>query len=465
MPSGDSMTQSPQNDMGTPETEPRLVRVVRVLFWIVVPVLLWWLFSALIPGIPGPGDAVRAGLRGVKHASDAVYFWSEEEELMQAAERVRNVAVERDITDTVLSDVEKLSEESRSRLPMHPITGDSVLHEQLKNISKKPPIGGRLINILVIGIDSRLSARDARADALHLITVNPDSAVVEILSIPRDTYVDLGYPDTTTFNVIANAKTADNGLLLRKVAQATKRGTVPYYIEVGFSQAMGIMEILGYRDPVKTLQFLRTRRTLPGGDIQRAHNQALFMRQNLIEKFPLLTGATGDLIITAALNFVTTNLTRDFCLGLVYSLKQRNFPYHRPDAVRLRMLPGNAIRLKEMVADSATIHNTLARVENRLGEGGDPPDVASYLRRVYTRAMKDSARPGQIVYRLRRLNEQHAWLQIRDEHTRTGVRDTLTGLLEYAYRKLGQEERAEAVRNARKAEELLMRQRILQQTP
>ncbi|MBN1449102.1 MAG: LCP family protein, partial [Bacteroidetes bacterium] len=294
---------------------------------------------------------------------------------------------------------------------------------------------------------------------------NPDSAVVEIMSIPRDTYVDLGYPDTTTFNIIANAKTSDNHLLMRKVAEVAKQGPVQYYVEVGFSQAMGIMEILGYRDPVKTLQFLRTRRTLPGGDIQRAHNQALFMRQNLIDKFPLLTGATGDLIITAGLNFVTTNLSRDFCLGLVYSLKQRGFPDHRTDAVRLRMPPGYHIRLKEMVADSATIHNTLARVGHRVGEGNGRPDVASYLRRVYTRAMKDSARPGQIVYRLRRLNEQHAWLQIQDERVRAGIRDTLTGLLEYAYQSLGQEKNAEAVRNAREAEELLMRQQILQREP
>jgi hypothetical protein len=365
----------------------------------------------------------------------------------------------------MLSDADRLTEERRARLPIRPIESDSALHATLRSISRRPPIGGRLINVLIVGIDSRLSARHARADALHLVTINPDSAVVEIMSIPRDTYSDLGYPDTTTFNIIANAKTTDNRRLMRKVAKIARRGPINYYIEVGFSQAMGIMEILGYRDPVRTLQFLRTRRTLPGGDIQRAHNQALFMRQNLIDKFPLLTGATGDMIITAGLSFLTTNMSKDFCLGLVYNLKTRGFPSHREDAVRLRMPPGNNIRLKEMVADSATIHNTLARVERRIGSNGDQPDVASYLRRVYTRAMKDSTHPGKIVYRLRRLNEQHAWLQIQDAKARSGIRDTLTALLEYAYLKLGQTENAEAVRSAREAEQLLIQQGVLRDTP
>lgn len=442
-----------------------VVMTARLTFWLAVFIAAWWFLSSLMNGLPGPRDAFRAGLHAAKRASDAVYNWVEEDKLKEAAHRVRREAIEHKPHDTVRSDAEKLSAERRARLPMRPLIGDSALQAQLRSISRRPFIGGRLINILIIGIDSRLSARDARADALHLVTVNPDSAVVEIMSIPRDTYSDLGHPDTTTFNIIANAKTSDNKRLMRKVAEIAKRGPIRYYAEVGFSQAMGIMEILGYRDPVKTLQFLRTRRTLPGGDIQRTHNQAVFMRQNLISRFPLLTGATGDMITTAALNFLTTNLTRDFCLGLIYTLQERGFPKHREDAVRLRMPPGNNIRLLQMVADSMTIHNTLARVERRFGESNGAPDVASYLRRVYTRAMKDSARPGRMVYRLRRLNEQHAWLQIQDQRERTGIRDTLTGLLEFAYRQLGQEGKADAVKNARQAEKLLIEQRILHQEP
>ncbi|MBE0643744.1 MAG: LCP family protein [Bacteroidetes bacterium] len=436
--------------------------IVRWAFWLLIIVAGWGLLASMMPGIAGPGAAMRSLLRLAKNATDEVYFWAKEESLEKAAEHVRESAVEHGPDDTTQSDLERLSDERRARLPVRPLLEDSTLQQQLSNISSLPPIRGRLINILIIGIDSRLSARDARADALHLVTINPDSAVVEIMSIPRDTYVDLGYPDTTSFNIIANAKLPGNGNLMRKVSDLAKRGPVNYYIEVGFSQAMGILEILGYKEPVKTLQFLRTRRTLPGGDIQRAHNQAVFMRQNLIDKFPLLTGGTGDLIISSGLNFLTTNLTREFCLGMVYNLEKKGFPHHRADAVRLRMLSGSNIRLKQMVADSATVNATLDRVQRMHGDGDDPNiNVTSYLRRVNLRAMKDSARPGQIVHRLRRLNEQHAWLQIQDQDTRIGIRDTLTGLLEFALRKVGNTTEADAVRKARDAEDLLIRQQLL----
>lgn len=434
----------------------------RVVFWIFAIMFVWWLLASMMPGLPGPGVALRAGLRVAKNASDEVYFWAKRSSLEKAAEQVLDAAVQQDPGDTSKSDAERLTDERRARLPVRPVPEDSVLKSQLEHISNVPPIRGRLINVLIIGIDSRLSARNARADALHLITVNPDSAVVEIMSIPRDTYVDLGYPDTTRFNIIANAKLPGNGMLMRKVSELAKRGPVNHYIEVGFSQAMGVLEILGYREPVKTLQFLRTRRTLAGGDIQRAHNQALFMRQTLIDKFPILTGGTGDLIISAGLKFLTTNLSRDFCLGLAYNLEKNGFPNHRADAVRLRMLPRYNIRLKQMVADSATVNSTLDRVKRIHGEGDDPNiNVTSYLRRVTRKAMQDSARPGQIVHRLRRLNEQHAWLQIQDKQTRIGIRDTLTGLLEYGLRKLGKTGEAEEVRKAREAEDLLIRQQLL----
>ena len=421
----------------------------------------WWILSSIFPGFPSPAPVVHKALHAVKLLSDEVYLWAGEEKLRDAADRVHDEAEEEIHLDTVRSDTERLSVERRKRLPILRITEDSALRTELRHLSSLPPVGGKLLNILVIGIDSRLSVRDARADALHLFTVNPDSGIVEIMSIPRDTYTDLGYPDTTHFNIIANAKTPNNQLLMRKVSELTKRGQIKYYIEVGFSQAMGILEILGYSDPVSTLQFLRTRRTLAGGDLQRAHNQAVFLRQNLIDKFSLFTGATGDVIISAGLKFVTTNLTRDFCLGLVYSLTQKNFPHHRQDAVRLRMLPIYNIRLRDMIADSLTIYATLDRVQRSLGETETHKrDVTLFLRNVNRRAMADSARPGRVAHRLRRLVEQRAWLQIQDKDTRVGVRDTMTTLLDQALRKLGHMDEADRVVASREAEDLLMRNHI-----
>lgn len=438
---------------------PRLLAATgRGLLWFVIILVGWWFFSAMFPALPGPASAAKSLLGVVKSTSDDLYFWAEEGTLREAAQKVRSTAVDEGGQDTMQSDAERLSGARRSRMPLRPVQEDSALHAQLTTLSKMPPIGGRRINVLIIGIDSRLSARDARADALHLVTVNPDSGVVEIMSVPRDTYCDLGYPDTTSFNIIANAKLPGNNRLMQKIGELTKRGTVKYYIEVGFSQAMGILEILGYKDPGKTLQFLRTRKTLAGGDIQRAHNQALFLRQNLIDKFALLTGATGDVIVSAGLNFVTTNLDREFCLGLLYALKEKGFPHHRHDAVRLRLPPQYNIRLKEMMADSATIDHTLQKIERSLGENAMPTrDVANYLRKVSRLARADSARPGQVIHRLNRLVEQRAWLQIPDRAVRIPIRDSMMLMLEQAYRKVGKNDEARRVVASREAEELLLR--------
>jgi len=234
---------------------------------------------------------------------------------------------------------------------------------------------------------------------------------------------------------------------------------VRYYAEVGFSQVMGILEILGYKDPVNTLKFLRTRKTLPGGDVQRSHNQAIFIRKNLMDKFSLVTGATGDLILSAGLHFLSTNMTKDFCKGLIYALEKKGFPNHRSDAVRLRMLPIYKLRLKEMSDDSATVASTLRHAQRVLGDDVSYfVDVASYLRKHNRLAMQDSLRPGRVITRLKRWNEQHAWIQIRANKTRIGVRDTLVALLEHAYRMTGKFDEAEKVSAARKAEDLLMQQ-------
>lgn len=437
----------------------RLFRAMgRALLWAVIIGLSWWALSSLIPGIPTPLYAAKELFMLVKGASDEVYFAANREVLQQAAKRVLESAEESGTHfDTIRSDIDTLPAERRKRLPAVSIKEDSALRAEIKNISSQPVIGGRLINIVLIGIDSRLNVRDARADAIHLFTINPDSAVVEIMSIPRDTYCDLGYPDTTSFNIIANARALGYSGFMRRVAELTKRGSVRYYIEVGFSQAMGVLEILGYKDPVSTLKFLRTRKALAAGDVQRSHNQASFLRQNLMSKFPLLTGATGELILSAGLNFVTTNLTKDYCQGLIYALQQRNFPHHRFDAVRLRMLPQYKIRLKEMTADSLTVAQTLQRARRVLGEGDAPVvNVPEYLRRANRLAAADSARPGQVIHRLRRLADQHAWLQIQDITTRNGIRDTLLTLLERAYRKAGKHAEAERLVTNRRSEDILL---------
>ncbi len=450
--------ESPVPDRPIPSPPSKWRRFGRVLkkglFRIFVVVLLWWGIAAIIPGMPGPGIAGRLLVLGVKSATDFVYFAFHTGDLEQAAEMVRRNAEEVSLLDSGTTDLP--SAERMQRMPFVSTRDDSAAIAAMKHWTTAPPIRGRVINVLVMGIDSRLGARDARADAIHLFTINPDSGVVDIMSIPRDTYCDLGYPDSSTFNIIANARHLGYEGFMKKVEQLTRRGPVRYYAEVGFSQAMGMIELLGYKEPKKTLQFLRARKALAAGDIQRTYNQAVFMRDNLMTKFPWLTGGSGDLLLRAGLNFLTTNMTREFCAGLIYSLQQKDFPFHRDDAVRVRLLPQYQYRLKVMSADSATIDATLRQQEYVLGGPEEAPaDLAKRLWTIIGQARADSARPGRVVSRLERLAEQHIWMQVDPRHGRKAIRDEILRMLDQAYRRLEKWDRVKVVQDIRESEKVL----------
>ncbi|MFA6234567.1 MAG: hypothetical protein WC824_10350, partial [Bacteroidota bacterium] len=81
------------------EAQPKKARrffasMGRTLFWIIVITAGWWFLSSMMPGLPGPGSALKAGFRVAKNATDGVYFWVKKGSLEQAAEQVREAAVE-----------------------------------------------------------------------------------------------------------------------------------------------------------------------------------------------------------------------------------------------------------------------------------------------------------------------------------------------------------------------------------
>ncbi len=428
-------------------------RFARLFTGLVIFTLLWALIATLLPGIPGPRDAAKAAMRWIKHRSDDVYHYANKSELEESAERVRAMAEEQrpepgEVADSIRA--------GKSGKPASGALADSIMQEELKGLSTKPPVGGKVINILVAGLDSRIGAKGARSDAIHLFTVNPDSAIVDITSIPRGTYVDLGHHDSTGLNIITYSRMRGTERLLRAVEEVTGKRPVKYYVEAGFSQVMGILELLKYEDPVGTLQFLRARKSFYTGDVQRSHNQGVFLRQALIDKFSMLTGATGDVIITTGLKFVSTNLTKDICKGLVYALEQRGFPNHRADAVRVKMLSKYKFRLQSILPEPETIR-TVEKWAEQHGEENRNHEryVVSRLRNINRLATKDSAAPVRIVNRLDRIAEQHAWLQIQNKQARYGIRDTIIGLLDYAYTKMGKREDAERIRDLKRAEDML----------
>ncbi len=329
----------------------------------------------------------------------------------------------------------------------------------MDGLTHAPLLRGRVFNIALIGVDSRLGMASARADAIHVLTISPDSGIVEILSVPRGTYAEAGF-GTARLNIISYARRRGMHSFLTTLSTLCGRGPITQYIEVGFSQVLGILELLGYKDPESTLRFLRSRKTFRTGDIQRSHNQSIFLRDNLINKFTLLTGGTGKVLVGTGLRFVSTNLTPEFCEGMIHALRKTGFPNHRPDAVRVRMLPCYRQKLLDLHATEEQVRRT-AQVSDRIvGDSGIlHPAIGPRLRQLLALAVRDSARPRDVVRRLRIPIEQRIWWQVRDERERRRLRAGLVSTLIAAYRKLNRVEEVQRL-SSLEAEEDVMRQEM-----
>lgn len=427
---------------------------LRFLAGMLLVLVAWALLAAILPFVPSP----LLALSQVLSWTNTLYVDMRRGSLEESARKVDEQAV----TSTTGKEPQSFERDSvRRRLKEAGVSSpqaDTMLTAMSRTMSKTPYIRGRVINIAVVGVDSRLGTSGARADAIHLLTVSIDSGIVEIMSVPRETYCDLGHEENPRLNIITYARQRSMGYFLKRLAEVTKRGTIQYYAEVGFSQAMGIIEMLGYKDPAGTLRYLRSRKAFALGDYQRSHNQSVFLKQNLVSKFDWLTGATGDVLLMAGLRFVNTNLTKDVCQGIIYGLQKKNFPHHRSDAVRVRMVPGYQFRMQDYAADSATIARTGRRSDAIIGDDKAPgQNVTARLRNIVRLAAADTAkRPAQVVRRLEVVVDQHAWVQIQDKEVRKELRTVMTGMLERAYRRLQRPADAARVVAIREAEEVLL---------
>jgi len=316
-----------------------------------------------------------------------------------------------------------------------------------------PTPGGRVVNVMVTGVDSRLGDPMGHADANHLVRFFLDSGFVEIISIPRDTPSDAGFDDTTGLNKLTNVR-ANRGRnsYLKAVCEIANVPKIDYYVEFGFSQAIGLLEMLGYKDnAASTLRVLRSRQAYSAGDFQRVYNQGQFMRQIMLRHFEKTDGLIGDLALRAALALVETNLSYDTCSNILDELRSHGFG---TDASRVWVRLKPAMISKFTVYDFSVenvneINKQIDHRIHRLGLDSVQIDEDSYerrLSRLVEKASADSAKsPGSVIRLLRRAYEQRAWLQVPEQTKRRQYRDRLCGLLGSAYRRTKNHAAAQAI--------------------
>ena len=313
---------------------------------------------------------------------------------------------------------------------------------------------GRRINIAVTGLDARVGTVSNHADANHILSIMPDSGIIEITSIPRDTPADAGMPDTSNQNKLTIVRAVKGReAYLKEAARIAGLDKIPYYVEVGFSQVMGILELLGYSDSKSALQVLRSRKGLGGDDYQRCYNQGQFIRQILIKHFGKLNSTLGDLIIRGGLALVESNLTANTINSLVEQLNKKGFA-NSPNKVIIKVRPAMGMQFKVYdFTDKSVVSNLKTKIErfNVTNEHQDTVktvvNVASMLRKALNKAVADSAKnPRAVISTLEIYFNQRAWFQVENKQDRTQIRDLLEKLLYNAYIKRKQPDKANKVK-------------------
>lgn len=317
-----------------------------------------------------------------------------------------------------------------------------------------PRPSGRVVNLLVTGIDARLGEHSGRADANHVVRFYLDSGCIEVISIPRGTLADAGYPDTSQFNMIANVRTArGQEAYFKEIAKIAEIPKVDFWVEFGFSQAIGLLELMGYKEnATSTLRVLRSRKAYATGDFQRSYNQGQFIRQAILRTFDKTDDILGQLAMRAALVLVETNLTYDMTQYLLKELRTHGFSSVTANRAWVRMKPEMISRFQVFSFDSANVSQLDAQISKRVDH--TIPDsvakhAADYERRLaglIERAAADSAKkPVRVISALSRPFSQRAWLQVQDKKRRLQMRDRICGLLVNAYNRTGKQANAASV--------------------
>jgi len=331
--------------------------------------------------------------------------------------------------DTVAVKIDTVRKDST----VQPFTDSTIL-----GIRKEFPMpSGRVVNVLITGIDSRLGQKSARADANHIVRFFLDSGCIEIISIPRGTFAMIRKGDTSGGNIIANVRSIfGQERYIREVTKIAKVKSIDYYIEFGFSQAMGIIELLGYKDnAASTLRVLRSRKAFATGDHQRSYNQGQFIRQAILKVFDQTDDLVGKVGIRAALALANTNLSYDATNYLLDEVRKHGFSSMSHERIWVRMKPNYLSQMKHLNFDSANVEQLESGIEKRVkgmleGDRKTPEGYAKRLQNLVKKAAVDSAKnPARVINALSFPFQQKAWMQVKDKQERVQLRNRICTLL------------------------------------
>jgi LCP family protein required for cell wall assembly len=154
--------------------------------------------------------------------------------------RHRTLAV---ITGALLPVVLAFGLVASSSLPVDEgVLGERLFEVHRVDEARFPPAPGEPVFVLVVGHDARPGEIGSRADALHLIGMNPGEGQATILNIPRDTWVSI--PGWGRDKI--NAAHLRGGPRLEAQAVGQLVGVeVPFVVSTGFEGFTAMVDELG----------------------------------------------------------------------------------------------------------------------------------------------------------------------------------------------------------------------------
>lgn len=209
-------------------------------------------------------------------------------------------------------------------------TAENNSENQKKNLLQEP------MTILLLGIDSRKGDSVARCDAVHFITFSPSEEKIIITSVPRNAHVDL--PEVATESAYLANVCEERGIEagIKEIIRISNLHP-DYIIKVNFSQTLGILRLLGM-PTTPTLQFLRDRTSYLRGGYQRSHNQALFLKDMILNHTQQVVNLPTPLkkIIFKMAN--TDNLDFETASPILNWIAEKKF-WQKPEKIELVIKP------------------------------------------------------------------------------------------------------------------------------
>jgi polyisoprenyl-teichoic acid--peptidoglycan teichoic acid transferase len=254
----------------------------------------------------------------------------------------------------------------------------------------EPPGFSEPYYVLIMGSDRRPGETNARTDTLILARVDPGEKRATLVSIPRDTRVEIPGHSTTKIN----AASAWGGpeLAIRTVADFTGL-PISHYIEMDFEGFKEIVDALGgvtvavphaIDDPLAAnydtryqsipagvqrlsgahaLTFVRSR-AYPEGDLMRIQNQQAFLRALLAEITKVQNPLRLKRVLDAFVDNVSTDLSAVRLLSLANGMRGMDI-----DALEAVTIPGTPEYLdgvSYVIADEEAMREMLSRIDQGL---------------------------------------------------------------------------------------------------